>query len=121
MEFFGDIHVDRYDDVTGFSCMTVLSCLTGEEGEEPGRFHLVTRGMYIVLHPLHSLFFSGRLPHGGTPPLAPPGRTPPKTALRCVLIGYPSSCILSGMGRHTLAAYRKGLPLHITPEMTGIQ
>ena len=121
MEFFGDVHVDKNDDVTGFSCMTVLSALTGEKGEEPGRFHLLTRGMYLVLHPLQSLFFSGRLPHGGTPPLAPPGRSPPPSALRCILIGYPSRAILSGGSRHTLAAYRPEEPLYVTPEMNTIQ
>ena len=80
MKFFGQIHTDKHDDVTGFSCMTPLSDLTKKDGEEPGCFHFITRGFYVNLLPLANIFFSGRLPHGGTAPLSPPDEHPPSWA-----------------------------------------
>lgn len=121
MKFFGQIHTDKHDDVTGFSCMTPLSDLTGKRGEEPGRFHFITRGFYANLVPLTNIFFSGRLPHGGTAPLSPPGIPPPAWALRCVLIAYPASAIVSGGARHALGALPFREPMYISPEMTGVQ
>lgn len=121
MKFFGQIHTDKHDDVTGFSCMTPLSDLTGKDGEEPGRFHFITRGFYVNLVPLANIFFSGRLPHGGTAPLSPPGVVPPKWALRCILIAYPAGAIVSGGARHALGALPFREPMYISPEMTGVQ
>ena len=121
MKFFGQIHMDKHDDVSGFSCMTVLSDLTGETGEEPGRFHFITRGFYANLVPLANIFFSGRLPHGGTAPISPPGVVPPAWALRCVLIAYPAGAIVSGGARHALGALPFREPMYISPEMTGVQ
>ena len=121
MKFFGQIHTDKHDDVTGFSCMTPLSDLAGTKDEEPGRFHFITRGFYINLDRLVNVFFSGRLPHGGTAPLSPPGESPPAWALRCVLIAYPAGAIVSGGARHALAALPFREPLYISPEMTGVK
>ena len=121
MQFFGQIHTDKHDDVTGFSCMTPLSDLTGSEGEEVGRFHFITRGFYVNLDPLVNVFFSGRLLHGGTAPLSPPGQSPRSWALRCVLIAYPAGAIVSGGARHALAAMPFREPLYISPEMTGVK
>ena len=117
---FGDIHIDEHDAVTGLSTMTVLSDLSGLTGEDPGRFHLVTKGVYCALDRLNNVYFSGLLPHGGTAPLSPPGKEPPAWAIRCVLIGYPSKGMVEGTARHPLA----GMPFTnevfcIPPEMTG--
>ena len=126
MANFGDIHVDRNDDVTGLSCMTVLSDLPGKKGEEPGRFHFLALGVYVILEPGTVVYFSGRQPHGGTPPLSAPGKAPSRWALRCTLIAYPSGMILNGQSRHTLGTSSvgsngTGLPFYITPEMMSLQ
>lgn len=121
MKFFGQIHTDKHDDVTGFSCMTPLSDLTKKDGEEPGRFHFISRRFYVNLTPLANIFFSGRLPHGGTAPLSPPGTVPPPWALRCILIAYPAGAIVSGGARHALGALPFRQPMYISPEMTGVQ
>lgn len=68
------------------------------------------------------IFFSGRLPHGGTAPLAPPGEEVPPWAIRCILIGYPARAIIEGEARHSLVALpRQAEPLYISPEMTGVK
>lgn len=121
MRYFGQIHTDKHDDVTGLSVMIPLSDLSQKDGEEPGRFHFITRGFYTNLVPLVNVFFSGRLPHGGTAPLAPPGTKAPSWALRCVLIGYPASAIVSGGARHALASLPYREPMYISPEMTGLK
>lgn len=122
MKEFGDVHTDDHDAVTGLSTMTVLSDLSHLPGEDPGRFHLVSTGTYIVLNPLHNVYFSGLLPHGGTAPLAPPGQDPPPWATRCVLIGYPSRAMVEGTARHPLAAMPFGEEIfYVTPEMTGVK
>ena len=121
MQYFGDVHTDKHDDVTGFSVMIPLSDLSQKPGEEPGRFHFITRGFWVRLTPLVNVFFSGRLPHGGTAPLAPPGEPAESWALRCIWIGYPASAIVSGGARHTLAALPNREPLYISPEMTGVK
>ena len=118
---FGAPHTDDYDAVTGWSSMTVMSALTGLPGEEPGRFHFLTQGCFVSLEPLTTIFFSGRYPHGGTAPLAPPGCQAPKSALRAVVIGYPSRAILEGTARHTLSGLaRRRFPIYLSPEMTGV-
>ena len=121
MQYFGDMHTDKHDDVTGFSIMTVLSDLSQESGGEPGHFHFITRGFfYMALVPLTTVFFSDCLPHGGTAPLAPPGVPAPSWTLRCVLIGYPASAIVSRGACHALAVLPYHESVYISPEMTGV-
>lgn len=122
--FFGGAHTDENDAAAGFSCMTVLSDLPDEEGWEPGRFHLLTLGAFVTLEPFLVVFFTGRLRHGGTAPLQPPGdvKPLPPWAYRLTAIGYPSRRIVEGDVRHALAAlpHRKE-PLYLTQEMTGVK
>ena len=105
--------------------MTVLSDLPDEPGWEPGRFHLLTLGVYITLEPFRAMFFTGRLRHGGTAPLQPPGDNQPpipEWAYRLTAIGYPSRRIVEGDVRHSLAALpHKKDPLYLTQEMTGVK
>ncbi|KAF7789175.1 hypothetical protein EIP86_000112 [Pleurotus ostreatoroseus] len=98
------------------------SDLPEDEGVEPGRFHFLSHGFYVRLETFYAVYFSGRLLHGGTAPLAAPGRRIPSWAYRCVLIGYPPKYIMEGDIRHTLAALpHRAEPLYITPEMTGVK
>ena len=78
--------------------------------------------MFITLELYSVVFFSGRLVHGGTAPLAPPGDDPPPPwSYRNVVIGYPSSLILRGTARHAFGAMPLDKePLYITPEMSGV-
>lgn len=110
----------------GLSNMTVLSDIpdsahSSELYYEPGRFHLIGLGVYMQLVSLRSIYFPGRLRHGGTAPLAPPGHSPVPWAYRCIVISYPSSAYISGFIRQAIAA----LPfsnelLYLSPEMTGV-
>ena len=120
LQFFGDSHTDDYDAAEGYSVLTPFSTLTGRAGEDPGRFHLLSLGFFVILVNLINIFFSGRRPHGGTAPLAPEGEQAPAHALRCIMIGYPSSHILQGSARHSFGAVPySGEPIYISPEMTG--
>lgn len=120
MGLFGDIHSDDRDSVIGYSNMTVLSDVP--EDYEPGRFHLVAQGVFVQLPKFRTIHFSGRLLHGGTAPLAPPGQAPIEWACRLVCISYPSGAWVHGTCRQALAALPqiKGDPLYLTPEMIGI-
>ncbi len=122
MKLFGQAHRDTKDAVTGMSCMLVTSDLPQEEGAEPGRFHFLTWGFFVSLDLWLTAFFSGQLSHGGTAPLAAPGKTAPEWAVRAVLIGYPPKTIMEGDIRHTFAALpHHSEPIYITPEMTGVK
>ncbi len=63
--------MDTHDHAACLSCMLVVSDLPDGEGWEPGRFHFLAHGFYINLEAHYTVYFSGRLPHGGTAPLAP--------------------------------------------------
>ena len=122
--FFGGAHTDENDSAAGFSCMTVLSDLPDGEGWEPGRFHLLTLGVFVTLEPFMVVFFTGRLRHGGTAPLQPPedAKPLPPWAYRLTAIGYPSRRIVEGDVRHALAALpHRTEPLYLTQEMTGVK
>ena len=99
-ERFGGSHADDRDAVTGLSSMTVLSDLPGNPDYDPGRFHILLLGIYVVLEPFANFYFSGRMQHGGTPPIAPRGQEPESWQYRAVVISYPSgkcSRVWSGM------------------------
>lgn len=126
MGISGDAHEDIHDSEMSLSNMTVLSDIpesdNDERGYEPGRFHLIGLGIYVQLHAFQSIYFSGRLRHGGTAPLAPPGEPPCSWACRCVVISYPSSLYVTGFIRQAFAT----LPfsnelLYLSPEMTGVR
>lgn len=104
--------------------MAVLSNLPNYEGWEPSCFHLLPLGAYVMLAPFLTVFFSGRLYHGGTAPLQPPkdSQPLPKWAYRIVAIGYPSRQIVEGDVCHALTALSfQSEPLYLTQEMTGVK
>ena len=118
---FGESHSDDEDAPWGLSCMTVLSDLPDDPEYDPGRFHIAALGIYVVLKPYINIFFSGRLQHGGTAPIAPRGQTVAPWHYRLVVIAYPAGKIQLGESRHALAAISpSGDPLLISPEMKGV-
>ena len=124
MGFYGAEHTDDNDSPASFSVMVVLSDLPDKRGWEPGRFHLLPLGVYVTLVPFLTVFFSGRLRHGGTAPLQPPSVNGPVPgwAYRLVAIGYPARRIVEGNVRHALAALPfQPDPLYLTQEMTGVK
>ena len=120
MGISGMQHEDLHDAAMSLSNMTVLSDIDVQG--EPGRFHLTSLGVYVQLFQFSTIFFSGRLPHGGTPPLGPPGKLPAPWSTRCVVIGYPSGSYVNGILRQAIAVvpYQKH-PLYLTPEMVGVK
>ena len=121
MGFFGGKHSDDRDSALSLSQMTVLTDIP--EAHEPGRFHLPGLGMYVTLETYRGIYFSGRMKHGGTPPLAPAGQEPPAWAARCVVICYPSGAYVNGVTRQAIGSLSclNDLPLYLTPEMVGIK
>ena len=104
---FGGEHTDQGDSPCGLSAMVPCSDLP--PGYQAGRFHLLSLGVYVVLDQIPVVYFTGRLLHGGTPPLAPPSATEVEQwAYRCVLIFYPASRIISGSTQMYMAA--SGIP-----------
>ena len=120
MGVFGGGHRDDNDSTLSLSNMTVLSDLA--PGMEPGRFHLLGIGVYAQLHTFSSIFFSGRVAHGGTAPLGLPGQDPPPWSARCVVIGYPSGPFINGTIRQAMAVvpFRQD-PLYLSPEMCDVK
>lgn len=120
-ERFGGSHADDRDAVTGLSSMTVLSDLPGNPDYDPGRFHILLLGIYVVLEPFANFYFSGRMQHGGTPPIAPRGQEPESWQYRAVVISYPSGKVQQGLVRHAFASMSpEGDPFFLSPEMTGV-
>lgn len=121
MIFFGIPHCDGCDFAASFSCMQVISKLPEEDGWQGGRFHLLALGCYVKLERWRTIYFSGRLRHGGTAPLAPKGQKAPAGTFRVVVIGYPPETMIGGHIRHALAAMPfTSEPLWLTQEMTSI-
>ena len=103
MGVFGGKHVDGFDLAAAYSAM--VTCCDVPPGYDPGTFHLVTFGVFVRLDTVPVVLFSGRYPHAGTPPLAPPGVTKlDKSAYRCVVICYPASRPLMGAAQMPMAA-----------------
>ena len=118
---FGGPHYDKHDGSHSLSSMSTASDLPNEPGWDYGRFHLLGIGAYVELEPFTAIYFSGRLRHGGTAPVAPEGVVPPPWAYRMVIIGYPPRQIILGKARHAFAALPfSNQTLYISPEMTGI-
>lgn len=68
------------------------------------------------------MYFTGRLPHGGTPPIAPDGVTIPSWACRVIFVLYPPRASLLGIVKHALAALpirTDDTTLFMSPEMSG--
>ncbi len=119
MGFFGQTegHTDEGDDEAGLTCLISNSRIP--EDYEPGRFHLLGMGVYIVIKPKMAAIFSGREKHGGTPPIAPSGKTPLEHSARLVFVFYgPKVAITSEGISMPLASLPNGTPLILGPEIT---
>lgn len=120
MGFFGLTagHTDEGDDEAGLTCMISGSRIPDDY--EPGRFHIFGLGMYVVVKPKTSTFFSGLVKHGGTPPIAPMGVVPSKDAARLMIVLYCPKAILSPSSNLVmpLASLPNGTPLFLGPEIT---
>ncbi|TFK59911.1 hypothetical protein BDN72DRAFT_719677, partial [Pluteus cervinus] len=120
MGFFGspDGHRDVHDSAGGITIMIANSDIP--EDYECGRFHLLAAGFYVKLTPGAIVGFSGLNKHGGTPPIAPAGKTVPPYAYRMMGVCYPPSSMVSGAGVHSIPL--AGLPdnklLRLGPEIT---
>lgn len=66
--FFGGSHKDVHDFAGFPSCMVPASSLP--PGYEAGRFHSLALGCFVSLNEIDCVYFTGRLRHGGTCPLA---------------------------------------------------
>lgn len=105
--FFGGGHVDKNDFAGSLTCIINLS--DSPEGYESGRFHILSLGLFVVLDKVSQIYFSGRLRHGGTPPLAPSHATiVDSAAVRCVLVLYPAGQIVTGQYKMPLTASHPG-------------
>ena len=119
MGFFGQQagHTDDGDDEAGLTCMISNSHIP--EDYEPGRFHLLGAGMYIILKPKTASLFSGLQKHGGTPPIAPEGLAVLLYIVRVMIVMYcPKAALSPGANSIPLASLPNGTPLIIGPEIT---
>lgn len=92
--FFGGEHRDEHDSRVGFTCMSVFSDIPKDF--DPGRFHILSLGVYVRLYNFRCTYFCGLLLHCGTPPVVPPGVEPLPEHKRTVLILYPNARMSSG-------------------------
>ena len=88
----GEAHWDIHDDPLAMTAMTCMSSLP--TGYDPGFFFLLEFGFFIRANKHTTLVFSGLHRHGGTPPRAPPGIVPAKSAARITIIWYPAKDLL---------------------------
>ena len=119
MGFFGlmEGHTDEGDDEAGLTCMISNSRIP--ESYEPGHFHLLGMGMYVIVKPKVASIFSGLGKHGGTPPIAPKGVTPSEDAVWLMIVFYCTKAALSPDGTSMpLASLPNGTPLILGPEIT---
>ncbi len=119
MGFFGQTegHTDEGDDEAGLTCMISNSRIPADY--EPGRFHLLVAGAYIIVKPKTAAIFSGLEKHGGTPPIAPRGQVLVKHAARLMFVFYCPKAALTSHGiSMPLASLPNGTPLILGPEIT---
>ena len=122
MQFWGGEHADDGDSALSLTAMTVVSELPDGPGWEPGRFHLLSVGVFITLVKFLVVFFTGRIYHGGTAPMAPEGEDAPDDAYRLMLIAYPPKKVVEGGARHSFAALpHQHEPLYVGPEISLVQ
>ncbi|KAF8575143.1 hypothetical protein K439DRAFT_1623816 [Ramaria rubella] len=96
----GDRHNDNNDKESGYSNTSVHSHLPAEY--HPGLFMFYELGLRY---------------HGGTPPTAPPGVTPPTWNAQILIIQYPARHLMNMSVRQSLTALPSGAILYVTPEM----
>lgn len=88
----GDSHTDDLDDLLALSVMSVGSKL--RKGIDPGRFHLLELGFFVVLDPGLTVAFSGLHQHGGTAPVVPYSMDLDPSDIRATAISYPTKAII---------------------------
>jgi hypothetical protein len=68
------------------------------------QFHIPRFGIYFVLRNFDSANFCGLNHHGGTPPIAPEGKTVASDAYRLTFISYPPEKMGDGLGHVVVGA-----------------
>jgi hypothetical protein len=100
---FGGPHIDCNDAPAAFTAM--ISNCNIPSTYEPGCFHIIELGMYIVLDSFVTILFSGLRRHGGTSPIGPRNFPPVPWAYRINVILYPSNVFVENAGVTALAAF----------------
>jgi hypothetical protein len=103
---FGGPHIDRHDAPASYSAMISHSDIP--DCHEPGRFHVLEYGVYVVLQPLLTIWFSGRHRHSGTSPIAPSPEDVVPWAYRLNVVLYPSDVFMENTGVAVLAQFPFG-------------
>lgn len=71
---------------------------------EPGAFHILQLGVFVVLRKFVGITFSGRRRHVGTAPTPPLGFSCVPYAYRFNVVWYPKEAAVDGNSRWTLAS-----------------
>src|SRR5882724_2660414 len=100
---FSGPHIDHYDAPGGFTAM--ISNCDIPDVYEPGHFHILELGVYIILDSFVSVYFSGLRVHGGTSPIGPKDSPPVPWAYRLNIILYPSDVFVQNTGVTALATF----------------
>lgn len=113
-------HRDGEDDAVGFTGTLQLDDIP--PSYEPGRFHMLTLGAFVVSHKWRATLMNGRRIHGGTAPLAPAGVTAiADWATRVHVINYSPEHMLTRADDVTpFAVLPNGSLLKAAPELTGM-
>lgn len=118
MKFFGSAHSDDIDSPAHFTHMVVNSDLPIDY--HPGRFHILSYGVYVTTSNNRCICFSGLLRHGGSSPTAPFGQQVRPDATRVALIFYVAYTMLTGTARLPICALPRGRMLKASQEMINI-
>ncbi|KIY61362.1 hypothetical protein CYLTODRAFT_478928, partial [Cylindrobasidium torrendii FP15055 ss-10] len=112
----GTEHFDKSDARAGYTCMIASPFLNGHVNYEPGRFHLLELGFYVILSATLAVLFQGLRYHAGTPARAPPGEEVDPNVTRFVVVLYPPSTALEGNASFTMCAGPRNEPILSVPD-----
>ena len=99
---FGCEHFDRNDSPDHFTTMFSNPDIPTEY--EPGAFHILQLGVFVVLRKFVGVTFSGRRRYVGTAPTPPLGFSGAPYAYRFNVVWYPKQAAVDGNSRWTLAS-----------------
>lgn len=71
---------------------------------QPGGFHILQLGAYVILNKYVGVTFSGQRRHVGTAPTPPPGFPAIESAYRFNAVCYPKDAAVDGLSRFSLAS-----------------